>query len=323
MKKLITHISGVKKLTQSAYDTLFKVSKINYVSILNQNQLNETLKQCDVFWFRLNHKITSETLKGTRCKYILCAVTGLDHIDLDACKKNNIVVISLKNEKEFLKEVRATAEHSFGLLLALIRKSKSAFIHTESFEWNRNLFKGEELYKKKIGILGLGRLGTIVANYAEAFGMQVFYYDQSNDIKTNYIKCKSIEELVKKVDVLSIHITYDTSTKFILNKSIFNKIIKGLYIINTSRGGVVNEDDLLTYIKNGKVKGYAADVLYEEPDIKSNQLINYAKEHENVIITPHIAGYTRESIEKTEAFIAKKFVKQLKQLKIENTIFGS
>lgn len=312
MKKMITYISGISKLTNEAYKTLSEISEINYVSISNEIELIATLKKCDVFWFRLNHKLTKKVLKTAKCKYILCAVTGLDHIDLEFCKEKNIRVISLKGESEFLKEVRATAEHSFGLMLSLIRKNKSSFRHVEKYKWNRNLFQGEELYKKNIGILGFGRLGKIMADYAKAFGMNVFYYDKIENKITNFTRCKTIKELISKVDVLSIHITYDDTTEFILNEDILKSINSNLYIINTSRGGVVNEKDVLKYLKSGKVKGYATDVLYKEPNIENNKLIAYAKENENVIITPHIGGYTRESIEKTEIFIANKLLEIIK-----------
>ncbi|MEI6864482.1 hypothetical protein [Flavicella sp.] len=149
MKKFKTHISGIDSLSIIAYSLLYKFSEIDYKSILSVIELKESLNSCDVFWFRLNHKLTRDILQNVRCKYILCAVTGLDHIDIKACNDLGITIISLKGEKEFLKEVRATAEHTIGLMLSLIRKSKKAFIHTESGEWNRYLFQGTELYKKK------------------------------------------------------------------------------------------------------------------------------------------------------------------------------
>lgn len=315
MNKLITNISGINKLTKEAFEYLSEVSDINYVTISGQYELQKSLSECDVFWFRLNHKLTDEVLKTAKCKFILCAVTGLDHIDLEACKKNNITVISLKNEQEFLKEVRATVEHSFGLMLSLIRQNKVAFKHSEEYKWNRNLFQGEELYRKNIGILGFGRLGKIMADYAAAFGMKVFYFDKIEDRNTSFTRCNSINELISKVDFLSIHITFDSSTHFIVNENVLKSIQQKLYIINTSRGGVVNEDDIIKYLKLGKIKGYATDVLYKEPDIQENNLIAYAKEHTNVIITPHIGGFTKESIAKTEIFIARKFIKIFKKNK--------
>lgn len=307
MKKLQTYISGIDRLSVKAHDLLSGISTIDYISGTSDSELKEALNKCDIFWFRLNHKLTRSILENVRCKYIVCAVTGLDHIDVDACNDFGIKIISLKGEKEFLKEVRATAEHTIGLMLALIRKSKRAFTHTETGEWNRYLFQGTELYKKKIGILGLGRLGKIVAEYVSVFGMQVYYYDiKEVEPPKSYIKCNSAEELVSIVDVLSIHLPYNKDTHFFLNKDLFKLMKPIINIINTSRGGVINEDDLLQYLKVSKIAGYATDVLYGEPVIKNHPLVHYASKNENIIITPHIAGNTVESIEKTENFVAKK-----------------
>lgn len=309
VSKLKIHVSGIDKITTKAEDLLVDKFEIEYVALNTPKDIQESLKTCDIFWFRLNHKLTKTILKGVKCKYIICAVTGLDHIDAEACEAYGIKVISLKNETEFLKEVRATAEHTMGLMLALIRRTKNTFHHVESGQWNRSLFQGTELYKKKIGIFGLGRLGEIVATYAKTFGMQVYYYDiESKETDTTFIQCKSPEELCSKVDILSIHLPYDASTHFILDKNLFDKMINHVYIINTSRGGLVNEERLLEKLKTNEIGGYATDVLYGEPDIKNNPLVIYASKNENVIITPHIGGFTYESIAKTEYFIAKKLV---------------
>lgn len=310
MKDLKVHISGIEKLSKGAYGALDAVASIEYVRISNTSELINSLSSCDVFWFRLNHKLTKEILEQSTCKYILCAVTGLDHIDLKACKEQHIQVISLKGESEFLKEVRATSEHAFGLLLSLIRGSKEAFRHVETDHWNRNLFQGTELFKKKMGILGLGRLGSIMADYAVAFGMEVYYYDIV-DKSSKHKRCHSMEELFRSVDMMSIHISYDDSTHHIINDEVLSKIEKPLFIVNTSRGGIINEKDLLAHVESGRVKGYAADVLHGEPDIEQNALVQYARQHNNVILTPHIGGYTWESIEKTENFIAQKFIEKL------------
>lgn len=310
MSKLITHISGIDILTTEAFNLLSEISEIKYVSIISKSQLKKSLNKCDIFWFRLNHKLTREVLERAKCKYILCAVTGLDHIDIMACKEFGIKIVSLKNEKDFLRGVRATAEHTLGLILALIRKSKKAFNHVEQGNWNRNIFQGTELYGKKIGIFGFGRLGEIVAKYASVFGMQVFYYDiVKKDVQNIYYECNSPEELCSTVDFLSIHLPYNEKTHFILNSDLLSKMKSSSYIVNTARGGVVNENDLLWYLENSKIAGYATDVLYGEPNIKNHALIKYASINENVIITPHIAGNTIESIEKTEIFIVHKLLK--------------
>ncbi|WP_169301437.1 NAD(P)-dependent oxidoreductase [Pontimicrobium aquaticum] len=309
MNKLKIYVSGIDKITKKASNILTEKFDIEYVYLDSQDDIHNALKNCDVFWFRLNHKLTRDILKDVNCKYILCAVTGLDHIDIEACNDFGIAVVSLKNESEFLKEVRATAEHTFGLMLALIRRTKLSFNHVESGLWNRNLFQGTELYKKKIGILGLGRLGAIVAKYADAFGMEVYFYDiKPKQTNSNFIFCNSAEELCSKVDILSIHLPYNKSTHFMINKKLLDNVSKPIYLVNTSRGGLVNEEDLLEKLASNKIAGYATDVVFGEPDIANNVLVNYASKNENVIITPHIGGYTFESIEKTELFIAKKLV---------------
>ena len=314
MSKLILHISGVDELTKEASQELIDTCEMHYVNLDSDKELKASLNTCDVFWFRLNHKLTRAVLKNVRCKYILCAVTGLDHIDIDACKEFGIKVISLKGETEFLKIVRATAEHTFGLMLALTRNIKKAFYHVDSKQWNRALFQGTELYKKKIGILGLGRLGEIVAEYAEVFGMQVYYYDiKEKSTQKPFIKCNNIASLFAQVDIVSIHVPYNSETHGLVNKDVLKLMKPTATVINTSRGGVINEEDLLDSLQSKKIAGYATDVLYGEPEIENNPLVVYSISNNNLIITPHIGGYTYESVAKTERFIAKKLFKLLNE----------
>ncbi|ANW96302.1 hypothetical protein AXE80_08435 [Wenyingzhuangia fucanilytica] len=315
MSYLKTIISGINALSTENENTLRKISSVEYQKIITDLELKKALQNCDVFWFRLNHKLTKSVLENTRCKYILCAATGLDHIDLNACNENNIKIISLKGESEFLKEVRATAEHTLGLLLTLIRKSKQAYQHTEKGEWNRYLFQGIELYKKKVGILGLGRLGKIMADYYSVLGMEVYYFDIDNQLEYSlkYNKVNSLEELLSTVDVLSIHLPYNDETHFILNEKNLFLLKESAVIVNTARGGLVNEIDLLNLLKEKKISGYATDVLWCEPDILKHPLVEYAKLNDNVIITPHIGGNTYESIEKTERFVLNKLINLLNE----------
>lgn len=314
MSYLKTIISGINALSLENENILSKISSIEYQDISTDLELNKALQNCDVFWFRLNHKLTKKVLENAKCKYILCAATGLDHIDVEFCEKKGIKIISLKGEKEFLKEVRATAEHTLGLLLTLIRKSKRAYQHTESGEWNRYMFQGTELYKKKVGILGLGRLGKIIADYYSVLGMEVFYFDTENqyEYRNKYNEVNSVEELMSIVDVLSIHLPYNRNTHFILNKKNLCLLKDSAVIVNTARGGLVNENDLLNLLKENKISGYATDVLWGEPDIENHPLIAHAQLNNNVIITPHIGGNTYESIEKTERFVLNKLINVLK-----------
>lgn len=311
MNRLKITISGINKLPIDVYESLKSIGEVEYLSIDNDNILKETFKSCDVFWFRLNHKITKDIVQNARVKFILCAVTGLDHIDLEACSNKGIQVISLKNEFEFLKEIRATAEHTIGLMIALLRKYKYAFQHVENGNWKREFFLGSELYGKKIGILGMGRLGKIVGDISQSFGMNVSYYDVSDIDDVRFSKVKTLEELFSQSDIISIHVNYSHENHHLIDKDILKHSKKGIVIINTSRSGLIDEDALISFIERGIISGYASDVLNGEPKIKDNKLLRYAKKNENILISPHIGGNTYESIEKTERFILNKFLKHL------------
>lgn len=310
-KNRIACISGIDKLASKAEQQLETIAEIKYVNLVLVEELIACLKECDIFWFRLNHKLTREILEKSHVSFIVCAVTGLDHIDLKACNDFDIKVISLKNEVEFLKEVRATAEHTIALMLCLSRKLKRSFNHVENGNWDRTLFQGSELYKKKIGILGMGRLGKIVAEYCSVFGASVYYFDSDktlSDIPISYIACDSVESLFSKCDIISIHISYNTENHYLINENILNNCKPTTFIINTSRGGIVNDQDLAKFIADEKIGGYATDVLYGEPFIENHPLVSLSKTLNNVIITPHIGGNTFESIEKTENFVANKLI---------------
>jgi D-3-phosphoglycerate dehydrogenase len=173
---------------------------------------------------------------------------------------------------------------------------------------------GIELYDKKLGILGMGRLGQIVADYATSFGMQVLYYDiDFKEVSANYHRCSSIMELFSESDFVSIHIPYNPDTHHLVDTKVLNNAKKRLCIVNTSRGGVIDENALVKAMDTGNVSVYATDVLYGEPEIDSNPIMTYSKSNANVIITPHIGGYTQESIEKTERFILDKFLRLLSE----------
>lgn len=275
------------------------------------SDLKKTLDNVDVFWMRLgyviDHKVLSE---DSRCKIIATPVTGIDHIDEELCKKLGVKIICLREEKEFLREVRATAEHSILLAMMLMRQSADAVLHTRNGNWNRDLFRGSEIYKKKVGILGLGRLGSIVAEYYKALGCEIYYYDIKDvDTPVKYNRLNSAQKIVQMTDIISIHIPYNRHTHHIYGQEFFAAFDNTKWIINTSRGGVINEKYLLEALESDNIAGAALDVLEGEPDIEDHPLIDYAQRNSNLIITPHIGGNTIESFAKTERFIADQILK--------------
>jgi D-3-phosphoglycerate dehydrogenase len=298
-----------------------KLKEIAMVDVIEteKTELKKCLEDYDVFWFRLKFKVEETDFpENNRCKYILCPVTGIDHIDLDACEKRGIKVLSLKGEKEFLKKVRATAEHTLALTLVLLRQVPQAIDSVKNFNWQRDLFKGNEIFEKKVGILGVGRLGKIAAQYFRALGAEVYGYDVVEFDDNICKKVNSIEELVSMVDILSIHANYEESTHHLINKTLFEKMKPTSVLINTSRGAVVDSDALLEALQSKTIKGAALDVIENEFDINQNKLIAYASQNYNLIITPHIGGNTWESFSKTEIFMVEKLKVELNLTKIQN-----
>lgn len=279
---------------------------------IEQSDLKNAFREYDVVWVRLKFTIKENDFpKDYITKYIICPVTGLDHIDLEACAKRNIKVISLKGEIEFLKTVRATAEHTIALTLALLRKLPDAISSVKNGNWKRDLFKGEEIFEKKVGILGVGRLGAITACYFKAFGAKVFGYDIKEFDLSICEKVNSMNELFEICDIITIHVDLNPKTKNLIGINQFNRMKIDSFLINTSRGAIVNETDLLYALENKLIAGAAVDVLDNEYEITNNVLISYAYNHHNLLITPHIGGNTKESFVKTELFMLEKLIKFL------------
>lgn len=251
--------------------------------------------------------------ESSRCKYLVSPVTGIDHLDERLCDKMGISIICLRGEKEFLKEVRATAEHTILLAMMLMRNAVPAVTDVYQKKWRRDLFRGFELFQKKVGIVGYGRLGKIVAEYFHTFGCEVGFYDvEQPKHYPGYIqKFDSLEACIEASEIISIHVAYNKSTHHLFDKSIFEKFDNKKWLINTSRGGIVEDTVLLKALQEGKIAGAALDVLYGEPNIANNALIDYSNNHRNLIITPHIGGCTYESFEKTEKFIAQKLLRAI------------
>jgi D-3-phosphoglycerate dehydrogenase len=276
---------------------------------IEQEELINALSVYDVIWVRLKFTFKENDFpKDCITKYIICPVTGLDHIDLEACARRDITVISLKDEVEFLRSIRATAEHTIALTLSLLRKLSDAIPSVKKGNWKRDLFKGEEIYEKKVGILGVGRLGAITASYFKAFGAKVYGYDIKEFDTSICEKANSMNELFQICDIITIHVDLNPKTKNLVGINQFNKMNKNSFIINTSRGAIVNESDLLYALDNKLIAGAAIDVLENEYEITNNILIRYANNYNNLLITPHIGGNTKESFEKTEMYMLQKFI---------------
>ncbi|MGB4107341.1 MAG: NAD(P)-dependent oxidoreductase [Alphaproteobacteria bacterium] len=279
---------------------------------LSRATLNKNIDKYEVLIVRLGHKIDKEILnQAKKLKVIVTATTGLNHIDEAEVKNRGIEILSLKGEREFLDSIHATAEHTFALLLSLIRSIPASFCNVHDGKWDRDAFKGTELNGRTLGIIGYGRIGSKVAKYAEAFGMKIL----ANDIlDIPGVNMTDLDTLLQKSDVVSIHVPYSDRTHEMIGELQFSKMKNGGIFINTARGEIVDEDALLEALKSGRLSGAAIDVLQGENSgkkswAKKNKLVAYARKNSNLLITPHTGGATYDSMAKTEIFMAEKLLK--------------
>ena len=280
---------------------------------VNREELKKIVSKYHVLVLRFSHKLDKEIIDlAKNLKFIVCNATGVDHIEEDYAKKKGIKIISLRGEIEYLKNITSSAEHTWAMLLSLVRRLPKACLSVQQGYWERNLFLGDQLYKKTIGIYGLGRNGMMVAKFANAFGMEVLGYDVNKNIRTKipaYIKLVSNEdELLRRSKILTFHIPLNKSTNGLINEEKLQKMPDGGYLVNTSRGEIIDENSLIQLITLNKFSGVALDVISNEGSISSSNLTKFnelAKFH-NLIITPHIGGVTSDSWAETEIFIANK-----------------
>lgn len=296
--------------------------EVDYVDVQTQEELQRVIQQkpYEALFVKLGLAIDQTLLaRAPQLKYIITPTTGLNHIDMAAAEAMGIQVLSLKGETEFLKNIKSTAEHTWTLLLALIRRLPAAFEDVKAYNWQREPFLGMELNGKVLGIIGYGRLGTIVAEYGKAFGMEVWVTDTDPARMAGLaeqVQGKSLDEILTGSDVISLHIPWNDENQYFLDQQKIQKMKEGAVLVNTSRGEVVVEDALLQALQSGKLAGAATDVLdgdstWELEIPARNALVEYAKIHTNLLITPHIGGYALESIEGTREFVAKKFLQSI------------
>jgi D-3-phosphoglycerate dehydrogenase len=278
---------------------------------LTKKQFDNIAHNYDVLLIRFNTVIGKSILNSnSKVKVIISPTTGLDHIDLEMAKRNKVKVYHLKGQKRFLKEISGTAELTIGLMLSLLRKIPQSFEAVKSSKWEPGPFRGNEVSKKKLGVVGCGRLGTKVSRVAVALGMNVFAYDPYiSRLPAKVKQVKSLTELLSMVDILTIHVPLLPKTKHLISTKEVKLMKNEVVIINTSRGSIISTQALLYGLKKGKIKSAAIDVMENECNIGEfgHVLIDYANKHDNLLITPHIGGATYESVEKTDLFILKKY----------------
>ncbi len=303
-------------ITAPAYfdcDAIKEFKKFSIVT-LKQYSPEELLKYIPdyhILAIRVDTIVNKQLLDAaTNLKVIATATTGINHIDVEYAKNKGIEVISLQGANTI-----ATAEHTLALLLTLIRKIPAAHASLLRGEWNRAAYIGTELSGKKLGIVGFGRIGRDLAVRARAFGMEILAYDpylKPEDFVQHHAAQKDLNALLTEADIITLHLLLTPETKGMINKERLSLLRPNAILLNCSRGEVVVDQDLVEALGQKRIACAALDVFPEEPLRQTSPLIAYAKTHDNLILTPHLAGSTHEAIHQAGLYAATKTKEFLK-----------
>ena len=251
------------------------------------------------------YSIDHEMLKSfANLKIVATPSTGSNHIDKVYLRRNNIDFFCLK-DTEIVNQIYASSEYTFTLLMMVLKKCIPAVNSVSEGNWRRseNEFRGFELHNKKIGIVGYGRIGSNLSRYCNAFKMKVYVHDPYVNINDDWVKkFTSLDKLIQEVDILVPCVHLDETTQNLINNKRIFSMKKGSFLINTSRGEVIDENAVIKAIEIGHLAGCGLDVINDEFNTsnKSNKIINASVIHQNLIISPHIAGLTYESEKKAQ-----------------------
>ncbi len=278
---------------------------------IDYDELLEKISIFDIIIIRVDTKITKQLLdKAKKLRLIGSATTGLNHIDTKYAKEKGIRIISLHGTHTI-----STAQHTMALIFSLSRKIPWAFENLKKGKWDRHKFIGTQLNGKIIGIIGLGRIGSQVAKYSKAFGMNVIAYDPFIK-KSNLATLVTLNYLLKNSDIVSLHPSLTNKTKNMIQLKEFKLMKKTAFLINTSRGEILDSDALLLSLKKCIISGAALDVFIDEPLLgKNNIFVKYALRNKNLLITPHIGASTKEAVHAAGIEIANNIKKELNLLK--------
>ncbi len=269
----------------------------------------------DAWIVRSATKCTPELIAAAdQLKIIARAGIGVDNVDLPAATKKGVVVMNTPSGNAV-----TTAEHAIAMMFSIARKIPQATASVKTGKWEKNKFMGTELCNKNLGIIGVGNIGKIVASRALGLKMKVLGFDPflSKEAADKLgVELVELDDLFKRADFITIHVPFSEKTKNLVNKDAFQKMKKGVYVINCARGGIVNEADLKVALDEGKVRGAALDVFEKEPPSVDHPLLSM----DNVIYTPHLGAATDEAQENVAIEVAELVVDYFGNGTIKNAV---
>jgi D-3-phosphoglycerate dehydrogenase len=264
--------------------------EVAYRPGLPPQELLEVLPDYDGLIVRSGTKVTAELIECARALRVIGrAGIGVDNVDLQAATARGIIVMNTPEGNAI-----TTAEHAIALMTSLARQIPQATLTLRDGLWEQSRFSGKELFDQILGVVGLGNIGSIVADRARGLRMRVIAYDpliSEERAQRLGVDLVSLDELLERADVISLHVPLTKETRGLIGSSAFEKMKKGVLIVNAARGGIVNEKDLLAAIESGKVAGAALDVFETEPPPPDHPLLA----RDEVIATPHLGAATTQA----------------------------
>lgn len=270
------------------------------------------LEDYDVLFVRTYTRVDKKVLdRAKNLKAVIRAGVGLDNIDVEECKKRNIRVYHSPGSN-----ANAVASHTIALIFAVLRRIAKADKHVREGKWNREEFLSHELDEKVIGIVGFGAIGRLVVKKLSGFDVEFLAYDpyltreqieDAEEARGRVKKLEDLHELIRKSDIITIHVPLMPETRYLIGEKEFKIMKSHAILINTSRGGVVDEKALIDCLKKDKLYGAGLDVFEEEPP-KNQELLNL----HNIVLTPHTAAMTEQAHRNMSVQAVEGFLKDFK-----------
>ena len=294
-----------ERLTDAGFDCEFALTE-------DLDTCRSMAQYADGLVIRSRFKMDESFLKNAnKIRFIARSGAGMENIDEVYCKENNILLFNAPEGNR-----NAVAEHALGMLLALFNKLPQGNNQIRTGSWNREENRGTELGGKSVGIIGYGNNGSAFAEKLRGFNVNILVYDKyKNGFQNNWVKESSMKEVLSNSDIISLHVPQTIETLALINEDFINSMRKPFYLINLSRGKIVDTNALVKGVKSGKILGACLDVLeYEKSSFESffeqelPEAFKFLLESDQVLLSPHVGGWTVESYFKLSDVLADKIL---------------
>jgi len=311
----VKHISGVSEILES-------IGQVSYMDDPSLSEVVACIAKYDAIYTNPNKSkvyIGREIIDAAKNLKVICtASTGTNHIDKDYVAERGLPILALTEERHVIERISSTAEMAFALTLAGLRHVVRSYKSVLKGEWDYTRFIGRQMNCLTVGVIGYGRLGTMYAHYCQAFDSRVLVYDPYKTVNQEGLEqVQELSVLLEQSDIIALHVHVNDETIGMINTDCFKQMKNEVLLVNTSRGDIVNESDLVAFLSANPQARIATDVLADEIRNRlASPLLEYAHQSEQVIITPHIGGMSREAQEIAYGHAARRLQLFFKSLTI-------